>query len=109
MFKYVYVEVSKIVLKLMLGGYSEEERGQRHEMQHRKGCSKGTASEQSFFCSAFVFPSTTSTQSCCNTQSVSLLLGRLVSRTISTPALKLSAASSRFGCPLCLPLAFIFF
>lgn len=54
MFKYVYIQVGKIVLKLMLGGYKGEERGQRDEMQHRKGYSKGTASEQSFLCSVFV-------------------------------------------------------
>lgn len=54
MFKYVYIQVGKIVLKLMVGGYKEEERGQRDDMQHRRGYSKGTASEQSFLCSAFV-------------------------------------------------------
>lgn len=86
MFKYVYIQVGKIVLKVTLGGYKRKVRGHRDEMQHRKGCSKGAVSEQSVFVPCFCLSCLfLQPHKAVVAQSVSPLFGRLVSTMLLTP------------------------
>lgn len=91
MFKYVYIQVGKILLKLTPGGY----KGKREGREPRCSTERAVVGELPLNSLSFVqclflpqFPSAAAALSCCNAQSVSSLFGRLISRTVLTPALK---------------------